>query len=75
MNTHFEKPPDYSPERVHHIRTRSARMSLAAFASSRKVSVSTMRRWESAVLGQRPRGAAAKLLQILESKGLGALTL
>lgn len=70
----FEKPPHYSPERVQRIRTQVAKMSPAAFANFMRVSVSTVRRWESASVGQRPRGAAARLLQLLESKGVEAAT-
>ncbi len=68
-----EKPPTYSSERVQLIRTQVAKMSPAAFASFMWVSVSTVHRWESASVGQRPSGAAARLLQLLESKGVEAL--
>lgn len=73
--TPFEKPPHYSPERVQFIRTQVAKMSPSAFASFMRVSVSTVRRWESAPVGQRASGAAARLLQLLESKGVETLTI
>lgn len=37
------------------------------------VNVSTVQKWESANSGKRPCGAAAKLLQLLEAKGVEAL--
>lgn len=74
MKAPFEKPPHYSPERVQLIRTQVAQMSPTAFALFMRVSVSTVRRWESPFVGQRPSGAAARLLQLLESKGVEAVT-
>lgn len=72
--TTFEKPPNFAPEQIQLIRTQVAKMSPTAFASFMRVSVSTVRRWESASIGQRPSGAAARLLQLLESKGVEAVT-
>jgi putative transcriptional regulator len=69
----FEKPPDYPPERVVRVRMNIARMSQVAFAALMNVSVSTVRKWESPAAEKHPRGAAARLLQIVEAKGLDAL--
>jgi len=66
-------PPEYTPERVLAIRTSVAKMSQAVFASVLNVSVSTVQKWESPVANKRPSGAAAKLLQIVETKGVEAL--
>ncbi|MBA5686283.1 helix-turn-helix domain-containing protein [Rugamonas apoptosis] len=68
-----EIPPAYTPERVIAIRTGQAKMSQSVFASLLNVSVSTVQKWESAKSGKRPSGAAAKLLQLLERKGVAAL--
>lgn len=68
-----EVPPEYTPERVLAIRTSVAKMSQAVFASVLNVSVSTVQKWESPVANKRPSGAAAKLLQIVETKGVEAL--
>lgn len=68
-----EAPPLYTPERVTHIRTEVAKTSQAVFASFLNVSESTVQKWESPRANKHPSGAAAKLLQIVESKGLEAL--
>lgn len=68
-----ETPPEYTAERVVAIRTGQAKMSQSVFASILNVSVSTVQKWESAKSGKRPSGAAAKLLQLLEAKGVEAL--
>jgi putative transcriptional regulator len=69
----FEKPPGYPPERVVLVRKSIAGMSQVAFAALINVSVSTVRKWESPTADKYPRGAAARLLQIVESKGIDAL--
>lgn len=66
-------PPEFTPERVVTIRTHIAKMSQAVFAALLNVSVSTVQKWESPAADQRPSGAAAKLLQLVESKGVEAL--
>ncbi len=71
----FTTPPEYTPERVVFVRTNVARLSRVAFASFMNVSVSTIRRWESPVAGQHPAGAAARLLQLVEAKGIETLLL
>ena len=69
------QPPDYTPERVARIRTRKAKMSQSVFASVLNVTTSTVQKWESAASGKRPSGAAAKLLQLVDAKGIDALLL
>lgn len=66
-------PPAYTPERVAKIRIKKARMSQAVFASFLNVTPSTVQKWESPASGKHPGGAAAKLLQIIEKKGIEAL--
>ena len=73
MKALCEEPPVYTPERVVAIRTKVARASQSVFASLLNVSVSTVQKWESPVAEKRPRGAAAKLLQLVELKGIDAL--
>lgn len=73
MRVICEAPPAYSPERVVKIRTTVAKMSQAVFASLLNVSVSTVQKWESPTADKHPNGAAAKLLQLVESKGVNAL--
>ena len=68
-----EEPPDYPPDRVVSIRTTIARMSQAVFASLLNVSLSTVQKWESPTAGKHPSGAAAKLLHLVETKGVEAL--
>jgi len=68
-----EEPPEYPPERVVSLLTRVAKMTQAVFASFMNVSVSTVQKWESPSADKRPSGAAAKLLQLVESKGVDAL--
>ena len=67
-------PPAYTPERVAQIRIKKAKMSQAVFAGLLNVSTSTVQKWESPASGKLPAGAAAKLLQIIEKKGIEALT-
>jgi putative transcriptional regulator len=66
-------PPEFSPERVVAIRTGVARMSQQVFAAMLNVSVSTVQKWESPAAEKHPSGAAAKLLQIVEAKGIEAI--
>jgi len=67
-------PPAYTPERVAQIRIKKAKMSQSVFAGFINVTKSTVQKWESSASGKRPSGAAAKLLQIIEKKGIEALT-
>jgi putative transcriptional regulator len=68
-----DEPPTYSPSRVMTIRTRKARMSQSVFAKLLNVSISTVQKWEAPAADRHPSGAAAKLLQIIEKKGIDAL--
>ena len=61
----------YSPAEIKRIR-RSQKVSQPVFAAYLNVTKSTVAQWEQ---GEKsPRGPALKLLQIVERKGLGALT-
>lgn len=73
LNALCVAPPEYSPERVVAIRTGVARMSQPVFAAMLNVSVSTVQKWESPAAEKHPSGAAAKLLQIVEAKGIEAI--
>jgi putative transcriptional regulator len=66
-------PPAYSAQRVAQIRIKKAKMSQSVFAGFLNVTTSTVQKWESPASGKHPGGAAAKLLQILEKKGVDAL--
>ena len=61
---------DYPPEKIISIRKRF-RLSQAALASLFNISPSTVQKWEQGL--KRPTGAACKLLDIMERKGLEAL--
>lgn len=69
----FVEPPTYTAARVASIRTRKARMSQSVFARLLNVSVSTVQKWEAPAADKHPSGAAAKLLQIIERKGIDAI--
>lgn len=69
----LEKPPMFTPRKVTNIRIRQAKMSQSIFASLLNVSVSTVQKWESPSSGKHPSGAAAKLLQVIERKGIQVL--
>ncbi|MGE4242565.1 helix-turn-helix domain-containing protein [Ramlibacter sp.] len=66
-------PPVYTPRNVADIRIKKARMSQSVFASALNVTVSAVQKWESPASGKRPTGAAARLLQVIEKKGIEAL--
>ena len=68
-----EEPPEYTADRVVSIRTTIAKMSQAVFATFLNVSVSTVQKWESPAADKHPSGAAAKLLHLVEKKGVEAL--
>lgn len=68
-----EAPPTYTAERVAAIRIEKAKMSQAVFAGFLNVRPSTVQKWESSASGKHPAGAAAKLLQIIEKKGIEAV--
>jgi len=48
-------------------------MSQAAFAAFLNVSVSAIQKWESPASGKHPSGPAAKLLQLIETRGIDAI--
>jgi putative transcriptional regulator len=50
-----------------------AKVSQSVFATILNVSVSAVQKWESPISGKHPSGSAAKLLQLIEKKGLGAI--
>ena len=66
-------PPIYTPKQVATIRLKKAKMSQAVFAGFLNVRPSTVQKWESPASGKHPVGAAAKLLQIIEKKGIEAV--
>lgn len=68
-----QKPPVYTPRKVALIRKNKARMSQSVFASLLNVSVSTVQKWEAPDSGKHPSGAAAKLLQVIEQRGIEAI--
>ena len=68
-----QTPPEYSAEKVTYIRVERAKVSQSVFASILNVSVSAVQKWESPSSGKHPSGAAAKLLQLIEVKGLEAI--
>ncbi len=68
-----ETPPEYSSENVMSIRVEKAKVSQSVFASILNVSVSAVQKWESPSSGKHPSGAASKLLQLIEKRGLEAI--
>lgn len=67
------KPPAYTPEKVTYIRVERAKVSQSVLASILNVSLSAVQKWESPGSGRHPSGAAAKLLQLIEARGLEAI--
>lgn len=68
-----QSPPEYSPAKVTAIRVGKAKVSQSVFASILNVSVSAVQKWESPSSGKHPSGAAAKLLQLIDKKGLESI--
>lgn len=68
-----QKPPVFTPKKVVQIRKNKANMSQSVFAALLNVSVSTVQKWEAPDSGKHPSGAAAKLLQVIERKGVEAI--
>ena len=68
-----QKPPAYTPENVTYIRVELAKVSQSVLASILNVSLSAVQKWESPGSGRHPSGAAAKLLQLIEARGLEAI--
>jgi putative transcriptional regulator len=62
--------PEYSKEKIRGLRER-CRISQAVLASIMNISLSTVRQWE---IGEKhPSGPSAKLLDLIDRKGLDAL--
>ena len=68
-----QSPPEYTPEKVTAIRVGKAKVSQSVLASILNVSVSAVQKWESPSSGKHPSGAAAKLLQLIDKKGLESI--
>ena len=68
-----QSPPEYTPEKVTFIRVQKARVSQSVLASILNVSLSAVQKWESPSSGKHPSGAAAKLLQLIDTKGLESI--
>ena len=64
-------PKAYTPDDVRRIRA-GTRMSQSVFAAHLGVAPSTVRQWEQGA--KHPRGPSAKLLDIIERKGIEALS-
>ena len=62
--------PEYSPRQIKAIRARH-KLSQAVMAAALNASLSTVRQWE--IGRKKPSGPAAKLLSVLDRKGLDAL--
>lgn len=63
-------PPAYTAEMIRHLRE-SLHISQAVFAAYLNASTSTVQKWESG--DKKPSGAAARLLSVIERKGLEVL--
>lgn len=68
-----QSPPEYTSEKVTAIRVGKAKVSQSVLASILNVSVSAVQKWESPSSGKHPSGAAAKLLQLIDTKGLESI--
>ena len=62
---------EYSPENIISIR-KKLKLSQAALANLFNISASTVQKWEQG--NKKPTGASRKLLDVIERKGLTALT-
>ena len=62
--------PTYTPDNIRSIRVRH-NLSQAVMAAALNASLSTVRQWE--IGHKKPSGPAAKLLSVLDRKGLDAL--
>lgn len=62
--------PEYGPEKIVSLR-KKFKLSQAALASVFNISLSTVQKWEGG--HKKPTGAARKLLEIFERKGLEGL--
>ena len=66
----LEPVPDYDAQRIKSLRRKQA-ISQTVLASVLNISASTVRQWEQGA--KQPSGAALKLLNLLERKGLDAV--
>ncbi len=66
----MEPVPDYDAERIRALRKR-LRLSQAVLATVLNTSVSSVRQWEAG--NKKPGGPSAKLLNLIERKGLEAV--
>jgi putative transcriptional regulator len=62
----------YTAEEIRRIRAET-RVSQAVFARCLNVGATTVQKWEQGI--KRPGGASLRLLQIIEAKGLDAITI
>ena len=70
FETPYPPPPAYTAEMIKHLR-KNLHVSQAVFAACINASISTVQKWES---GEKtPSGAAARLLSVIERKGLEVL--
>ena len=67
---HNAYPPAYMGEMIRRIRE-NLHLSQAVFAAYLNASISTVQKWESG--DKKPSGAAARLLSVIERKGLEVL--
>ena len=70
FETHCLPPPSYTAEMIRRLRE-SLHISQAVFAAYLNASISTVQKWENG--DKKPSGAAARLLSVIERKGLEVL--
>ena len=70
FETQCVPPPAYTAEMIKHLRKR-LHVSQAVFAAYINASISTVQKWENGE--KKPSGAAARLLSVIERKGLEVL--
>jgi putative transcriptional regulator len=70
FETHCAPPPAYTAEMIRRLRE-SLHISQAVFAVYLNASISTVQKWENG--DKKPSGAAARLLSVIERKGLEVL--
>ena len=63
-------PPAYTAEMIRHLRD-NLHISQAVFAAYLNASISTVQKWENG--DKKPSGEAARLLSVIERKGLDVL--
>lgn len=70
FETQCAPPPAYTAEKIKRLRNR-LHVSQAVFAAYINASISTVQKWENGE--KKPSGAAARLLSVIERKGLEIL--